>query len=138
MSDLSLVRFRGYSELPGAQLLLDQLRVEAPQELAHGIHLIVVQSQDGSLVVGDSHHAGADASPFLQAEVEECILGELRAVLNLESLRVTERWMGAYPVDEHDDVCIEAPDPSVRVVVVTSGTGASTAFALAEDVFDRW
>jgi D-hydroxyproline dehydrogenase subunit beta len=52
MSDLSLVRYRGYSELPGAQLLLDQLRVEAPQELAHGIHLIVVQSQDGSLVVG--------------------------------------------------------------------------------------
>jgi glycine/D-amino acid oxidase-like deaminating enzyme len=39
MSDLSLVRYRGYSELPGSQLLLDQLRVEAPRELAHGIHL---------------------------------------------------------------------------------------------------
>jgi FAD dependent oxidoreductase TIGR03364 len=138
MSDLSLVRYRGYAALPQAQTLLEVLQDEQPDALAHGVHLIAVQGGDGALVVGDSHHAGADASPFLQAEVEECILAELRAVLNLESLRVTERWMGAYPVDEHDDVCIEAPDPSVRAVVVTSGTGASTAFALAEDVFERW
>ena len=35
MSDLSLVRYRGYSELPGAQLLHDQLRVECREALDH-------------------------------------------------------------------------------------------------------
>lgn len=137
MSDLSLVRYRGYAELPESAALLAVLREEQADALTHGIHLIAVQGADGSLVVGDSHHPGDDASPFAQAEVEECILRELRAVLNLESLRVVERWMGAYPVGDAD-VRIEAPDDQLRAVVVTSGTGASTAFALAEDVFDRW
>jgi D-hydroxyproline dehydrogenase subunit beta len=138
MSDLSMVRYRGYAELPASAALLRVLEEEQADALAHGIHLIAVQSGDGSLVVGDSHHADDVASPFAAAEVEECILRELRAVVNLESLRVTERWVGAYPTDPEDDVRIEAPEPSVRVVVVTSGTGASTAFALAEDVFERW
>jgi D-hydroxyproline dehydrogenase subunit beta len=138
MSDLSLVRYRGYAELPESAALLKVLQEEQAQALEHGVHLIAVQGSDGSLVVGDSHHGGDDASPFAQAEVEDCILTELRAVLNLESLRVVERWMGAYPVDARSDVRIEAPDEQLRAVVVTSGTGASTAFALAEDVFDSW
>ena len=35
-------------------------------------------------------------------------------------------------------IVIETPDDATRVVVVTSGTGASTAFGIAEDVFAAW
>jgi FAD dependent oxidoreductase TIGR03364 len=137
MSDLSLVRYRGYSELPGAQLLLDQLRVEAKQELAHGIHLIVVQSQDGSLVVGDSHHYGQAMRPFASREVEDLILYEMQRLLCLGHYQVTERWTGIYPSAQQDSMVREVMS-GVQLVSVTSGTGMSTSFGLAEDIVHNW
>lgn len=138
MSDLSLVRYRGFSALPEAGALRTRLELEAAAELAHGIHLIVVQGADGSLVVGDSHHEQRSASPFASEEVDERILDELRRVLDLGRLRVMERWVGTYPVGGPADVLVEACGDALRVVVVTSGSGASTAFALAEEVMGAW
>ena len=66
MSDLGLGRYLGYAELPAATTLKARLAVEQADHLKHGIHLIVVQSADGSLVVGDSHHYAATPDPFSQ------------------------------------------------------------------------
>jgi FAD dependent oxidoreductase TIGR03364 len=138
MSDLSLVRYGGYSALPTAQALRRQLEDEVPHSLAHGIHLIVVQSADGTLVVGDSHHDDATPEPFASEAVDHLILGHLHETLELAECEVVERWTGVYPVGAGTDCLIEAPDAATRVVVVTSGTGASTAFGIAEEVFDGW
>lgn len=132
MSDLSLVRYRGYSELPGAALLEDRLRLEQGRELQHGIHLIVVQSADGSLVVGDSHRYGDFMPPFEPAEAEELILHEMQRMLCLGHYRVEERWTGIYPSGSQDAFIADVL-PGVQVVSVISGTGMSTAFALAEE-----
>ncbi len=132
MSDLSLVRYRGFSELPGAQRLEDRLRLEVPRALQHGIHLIVVQSADGSLVVGDSHQYGAALPPFVPAEAEELILAEMQRMLCLGHYQVEERWTGIYPSGTQD-AFMETVLPDVQVLSVTSGTGMSTAFALAEE-----
>lgn len=138
MGDLSLVRYAGYAALPQARVLRDELSSEVPQSLAHGIHLIAVQSSDGTLVVGDSHHDDASPLPFSSEEIDRCILRHLRETLDLGECEVVERWIGTYPVGHSEDSLVEAPDPSVRVVLVTSGTGASTAFGLAEDVLRAW
>jgi D-hydroxyproline dehydrogenase subunit beta len=132
MSDLSLVRYRGYSELPGAQMLEDRLRLEVPQTLYHGIHLIVVQSDDGSLVVGDSHHYGKSIAPFVPGEVEALILAEMQRILCLGHYQVEERWTGIYPSGSQD-AFVEEVLPGVQLVSVISGTGMSTAFAIAEE-----
>ncbi len=138
MSDLSLVRYHGYSKLPAAAPLLEQLRHEEAESLAHGIHLIVVQSADGSLVVGDSHHYGAVLEPFADQRVDELILEHLQRTLKLRQAKVTERWVGTYPSSATTDCLIDRPDDATRLVLVTSGTGASTAFGIAEEVFDAW
>ena len=132
MSDLSLVRYRGFNKLPGAARLEDRLHMEAPRALQHGIHLIVVQSSDGSLVVGDSHQYGEAMPPFVPAEVEELILLEMQRVLCLGHYQVKERWTGIYPSGDQD-AFIETVLPDVQVLSVTSGSGMSTAFALAEE-----
>jgi len=132
MSDLSLVRYRGFNELPGAQRLADRLQQEMPRALHHGIHLIVVQSADGSLVVGDSHQYGTALPPFVPAEAEELILSEMQRLLCLGHYQVEERWTGIYPSGPQD-VLIETVLPDVQLLSVTSGTGMSTAFALAEE-----
>ena len=138
MSDLSLVRYHGYSKLPAAAPLLEQIRREEGESLDNGIHLIVVQSADGSLVVGDSHHYGAAPEPFADQRVDELILGHLHKTLKLQQARVTERWVGTYPSSPVTDCLIDKPDDATRLVLVTSGTGASTAFGIAEDVFATW
>jgi FAD dependent oxidoreductase TIGR03364 len=138
MSDLSLVRYAGYAALPEAGALRRQLQGEAPELLSAGIHLIAVQSRDGSLVVGDSHHEETAASPFASEAIDDLLLAELHDGLARPVGRVVERWIGHYPVGHDADCLIDAPDAATRLVLVTSGTGASTAFALAEDLIDAW
>jgi len=138
MMDLSLARYHGYSQLPAAAALRTQLEAEEGESLAHGIHLIVVQSADGSLVVGDSHHYGPVLEPFADQRVDELILRHLRSTLKLKEAVVTERWVGTYPSSASTDCLIDRPDDATRLVLVTSGTGASTAFGIAEEVFASW
>jgi hypothetical protein len=47
---------------------------------------------------------------------------------------VLERWTGTYASATERTMFIDAPSPAVRLVMVTSGSGASTGFALGEEV----
>ena len=132
MSDLSLIRYGGYAALPQAEALRRRLAVDQPAHLANGVHLIAVQSADGSLVVGDSHHYGDLPPPFAPAEAEDCILDEFQRATGVSPPPVLERWVGAYAVAEGRNYFIDAPSEDVRLVMVTSGTGASTGFGIAE------
>jgi len=134
MSDLSLGRYLGYAALPQARPLCEALAARQPNHLAHGVHLIVTQSADGSLVVGDSHHYGDTADPFMRGDIEALILEEFRAATGLAPPPVVERWTGVYASAAGKTMFVDAPGPDVRLVMVTSGTGASTAFAIGEDV----
>jgi FAD dependent oxidoreductase TIGR03364 len=133
MSDLGLVRYLGYSELPEAAALRAVLAREQAAQLADGIHLIVVQSADGSLVVGDSHHYAATPDPFQPEAVDARILEEFEAALGIAAPPVLERWTGLYASAPDKLMFRDAPAERVRLVMVTSGTGASTAFAIAEE-----
>jgi D-hydroxyproline dehydrogenase subunit beta len=134
MSDLSLLRYGGFSSLPAAGALRRRLEIEQGEYLGKGIHLIVAQSSDGSLVVGDSHHYAPDAVPFADEAVYDLILEEYRAVMGAPPPAVRERWTGSYATAQNRAVLIDTPLPKVRLVVVTSGIGASTGFAIGEEV----
>jgi D-hydroxyproline dehydrogenase subunit beta len=132
MSDLGLVRYLGYADCPSLPALRARLLEEQAPWLDDGIHLIAVQSADGSLVVGDSHHYGDSPDPFQPRNVDDRMLAEFSAVLDLPAPEVIERWVGVYP--SGPDVAFhETPMDGVRLVMVTSGTGASTGFAIAEE-----
>lgn len=135
MSDLSLIRYEGYADLPEAQALKKRLQGEQAEHLAQGIHLIVVQSADGSLVVGDSHVYGDAEEPFASAQTEDLIMNEFHHVLNLPKAKVTERWTGCY-ASAQDVVFKATPSTGVAIGVVTGGTGASTSFAFARELLD--
>lgn len=132
MSDLSMVRYLGYANLPEAAALRHRLAVEEASALAHGVHLIAVQSADGSLVVGDSHDYAATPSPFSTTAIDAVMLDAYAQVLGTPPA-VVARWTGTYASASGHSI-VRTPAQGVRLVVVTSGTGASTSFALAEDV----
>jgi FAD dependent oxidoreductase TIGR03364 len=133
MSDQSLVRYLGWSELPEAAALKARLQAEQQDWLDEGIHLIVVQGSDGGLVVGDSHHYEWSPSPFHRARVDDLILQEMHNVLRLPGARVSERWTGTYASLPDRLMIREDVAEGVKLVIVTSGTGASTGFAIGEE-----
>jgi len=111
-----------------------RLAAEQADHLKHGIHLIVVQSADGSLVVGDSHHYASAPDPFSHEQVDALILDEFRSALGIEPPPTIERWIGTYASAADRSVLIDAPEPSVRLAIVTCGAGASTGFAIGEEL----
>lgn len=133
MSDLGLARYAGYAALPEAEALRRRLGAEQQDALDNGVHLIVVQSADGSLVVGDSHHYAATPDPFAPDDVDEIILEEYRRVFAAPQPKVAARWTGTYSSADRT-MFADAPGPDVRLVMITGGTGASTSFAIAEEV----
>jgi FAD dependent oxidoreductase TIGR03364 len=134
MSDLSLGRYLGYARLPAAKPLIARLKAEHAQAVDCGVHLIVAQGADGALIVGDSHRYDDVAEPFMATGVERLILDEFEAATGLAAPPVVERWTGSYAWAPETDLIVERPAPDVRLVMVTAGNGASTAFALAEQV----
>jgi glycine/D-amino acid oxidase-like deaminating enzyme len=98
------------------------------------VHLIVVRSADGSLVVGDSHHYADTPDPFAPDNVDDLILDEYDQVFAGPRPRVVERWTGVYASAADRLMLVDRPSDALRIVLITSGTGASTAFAIAEEV----
>ena len=66
--------------------------------------------------------------------MDRLILDELAAVLELPNPAVAERWTGTYASAPDRLMLVDRPAQDVCLVLVTSGTGASTAFAIAEEV----
>ena len=132
MSDLSLRHYLGYADCPSLPALQARLAEEQAGWLAEGVQLVAVQNSDGSMVVGESRQYGAAPDPYQPREVDDLILSELTAVLDIERPQVIERWTGVYPAGP-DTAFVEAPMQGVRLAMVTSGTGASTGFAIGEE-----
>jgi FAD dependent oxidoreductase TIGR03364 len=134
MSDLGLVRYAGYSALPEAAALRARLKNEQAEHLRQGIHLIAVQSADGTLVVGDSHQYATTPDYFADERVDELIRDEFTAATGRRPTAVCQRWIGTYPSCADRSMFIDAPARNVRIVMITSGSGASTGFAIGEEV----
>ncbi|WP_158815821.1 TIGR03364 family FAD-dependent oxidoreductase [Methylocapsa sp. S129] len=133
MTDLSLVRYLGYAELAEAAALRRRLDREQSAHLAAGVHLIVVGAADGSMVIGDSHVYADTPDPFASEAFDELILDEYEALFGGRPA-IQERWMGTYASADDRLMLVDAPYPNVRIAIVTSGTGASTAFAIGEEI----
>jgi FAD dependent oxidoreductase TIGR03364 len=134
MSDLGMVRYLGYAEQPAAAALRVRLEAEQGEHLANGVHLIVVRSADGSLVVGDSHHYGTTPDPFAPTGVDDLILDEYAAVFSGPRPALAEHWTGTYASAPDRLMLVDRPANALRIVLITSGTGASTSFAIGEEV----
>ncbi|RYG16783.1 MAG: TIGR03364 family FAD-dependent oxidoreductase [Caulobacteraceae bacterium] len=134
MADLSLARYEGYAALPEAEALLRRLREERGDLLDLGVHLIAVQSADGSLVVGDSHEYDAAPDPFQRREIDDLILKALRESMPGYDTPAVERWIGVYAWSPQHPWFTEEVAPGVHMTVVTCGAGMSTGFAIGERV----
>ncbi|HKK29207.1 MAG TPA: TIGR03364 family FAD-dependent oxidoreductase, partial [Alphaproteobacteria bacterium] len=76
---------------------------------------------------------GDPPPPFADERVDELILEEFRSVAGIAAPRVIQRWNGTYASASDRTMLTDAPAVNVRLVVISSGTGASTSFAIGEE-----
>ncbi|BAU73113.1 TIGR03364 family FAD-dependent oxidoreductase [Metapseudomonas furukawaii] len=131
LTGLSCVHYGAFSDLPEAEAIREQIREQQPELEEHGIHLLVSPTPRGELIIGDSHHYGADASPFNAEAVDEILLGLAEQTLGTR-LAVVERWQGVYGARGPGPFSVLKAAPGVTAVLMHSGVGMSIGPALGE------
>ena len=131
----SMLRYAGFAALPEAETVRREVTTASPQLLEIGANVMLTRRPDGTLLVGDSHHYGAAAPPFLDESVTEALLTEVAALLGVPSLRVLERWQGVYASSPLQEILRDAPGPGIESVTVTTGLGMTLSFGLAAETF---
>ncbi len=105
---------------------------ETPEYDRWGIHVLVSQTAQGELTLGDSHEYGLAVDIFNKSEIDELVLRNLRTFLQAPSLDIAQRWHGVYAKHPERTFVSLAPAENVRVVTATGGSGMTLSFGLAE------
>ena len=135
---LSLRHYPAFASCPSLPALERRIAQHHPALDRWGIHVLVAQNGLGELVLGDSHEYGLTPEPFDHPEIDALILAYLETFLAVPSLEIAQRWHGVYVKDPTRDVFLAEPEPGVRIVNGLGGTGMTTSFGLAQDVFADW
>lgn len=107
---------------------------EMPDYDRWAIHLLVSQTADGALTIGDSHQYGLAVDIFNKEEIDRLIIENARTFLRAPNLTIAERWYGVYA--KHPDAAYVSIDaaPLVRIVTAPGGSGMTLSFGLAEQM----
>ncbi|MFB6959225.1 TIGR03364 family FAD-dependent oxidoreductase [Streptomyces sp. NPDC056309] len=131
---LTLLHYAAFDGLTARAALSDRMAVELPFHREHGIHVLLSQTADGRLTIGDSHAYGMTHDPFENEEINEAVLSYLDTFAALPNARITERWAGYYPsLRDGRTELVVSPEPAVTVVNGVGGAGMTLSFGLAEE-----
>lgn len=131
LGGLSLTRYSAFADCPDLPALRAFQQAHQAAAVAHGVHVIAAQEDDGSVTLGDSHHYGAGAAPEDARAVDDLILDDLAGMMHLPRPRIARRWVGSYAHLPGCDALTLEPASGVTAVTVTTGQGMTHGFALA-------
>jgi len=112
--------------------LKERITLEKPEYEKYLIHVLVSQTADGAITLGDSHEYGAAVDIFDKAEIDELTMREAESFLRLPDFRVAERWHGVYSLHSAKPFFEAEPAPGVHIVTAPGGSGMTLSFGLAE------
>jgi FAD dependent oxidoreductase TIGR03364 len=112
--------------------LAARIAEKTPEFDRWGIHVMVSQTVDGALTLGDSHQYGLNVDIFDRPEINRLIVDYARRYVLAPTLEIAETWHGAYAKHSVVPYVRYAPAPNVHGVIVTSGIGMTLSFGLAE------
>jgi FAD dependent oxidoreductase TIGR03364 len=112
--------------------LQDRVAREMPEYDRWAIHVLVSQTADGAITLGDSHEYGDSPDIFDRAEIDELILREAANFLQLPDMRIAQRWNGTYALHPEKPFLEAEPAPGVRIMTAPGGSGMTLSFGLAE------
>jgi FAD dependent oxidoreductase TIGR03364 len=131
-SGLTLRFYKAFSICSTLGALRARIAAEKPEYDRWAIHLLVAQTADGAITLGDSHEYGLESDIFNKCLVDDLILREAATFLRLPSWAIAERWHGVYSLHPQQPFFESEPAPGVRIVTAPGGSGLTLSFGLAE------
>lgn len=133
LSGLSIARYPAFADCPSYANLGRSNNGELEE---YGIHLLLKQASDGSVIIGDSHEYRDIFEAHCLEErtnpaINEAILRYARGMVRLPSWAIAELWNGYYL--QHPDKLIytETIDERIHIVTGIAGKGMSTGAGFA-------
>lgn len=107
-----------------------------------GIHILMKQAEDGSILLGDSHaytpiNEQADLGFEISAEINELILREAKKIVSLASWDIEATWIGNYSEAKQDDVYTKTVDDVIHIVNGIGGKGITISPGFAYEYIQK-
>jgi FAD dependent oxidoreductase TIGR03364 len=135
---LTLTHYDSFKDCAALALLEARVALEMPFLVEHGIHVLLSQTANGALTIGDSHHYRLTVDPFDREDINAAILGYLRKFAVVPTFAIEERWHGVYPKMKNGaSELVAEVAPGVWVVNGLGGAGMTLSFGLAEEVLAK-
>ncbi len=103
-----------------------------------GIHVMVSQTMQGEVTIGDSHEYGSPVDVFDKPEIDELILDYLHTMARFPILEIAQRWHGVYARHPHEPYVRLRPETGVEILTGLGGAGMTLSFGLAEKTIEAW
>jgi D-hydroxyproline dehydrogenase subunit beta len=131
-SGLTLRFYKAFEICKTLPALRARIAAEKPEYDRWAIHLLVSQTADGAITLGDSHEYGIDIDIFNKSLLDDLILREAATFLRIPSWLIADRWYGVYALHPERPFFEAVPAPGVRIVTAPGGSGMTLSFGLAE------
>jgi D-hydroxyproline dehydrogenase subunit beta len=129
---LTLRFYKAFRLCTTLEMLKARIAAEKPEYDRWAIHILVSQTADGAVTLGDSHEYGDSLDTFDKAEIDRLILNEAQSFLRLPSWTIAEHWHGVYALHPELPFFAASPAPGVRIMNGVGGSGMTLSFGLAE------
>lgn len=127
LTGLSIRRYEAFYECPSFDAVKAR---EIPEsfEKKWGVHILLKQAADGSVIIGDSHEY-ADAADIdnlgfdLRADVDEFMINEAKKIFDLPTFEIQNRWFGMYSQCKENDIFQHTVDQNIHIITGIGGKG---------------
>ena len=129
---LTLRSYPAFAVCSSLDRLKKRFAEETPEYDRWGIHVLVAETTERDLTIGDSHEYGCLADSGHNPEIDRLILDYAGTFLRVPTLEIARRWVGMYV--KHPVLPFASMDaaPGVRIVTGAGGAGMTLAFGIAE------
>jgi FAD dependent oxidoreductase TIGR03364 len=141
LTGLTIRRYESFKSLK-SYAGLDPAEVNQ-QAVANGIHVLFKQRDDGSVVIGDSHHyadvAEAEKLGFdVHMDVNRIILEEAKKIANLPDWDMVHYWNGFYAqMKGKEEIFEHSPSANVHIFTAIGGKGMTASAGYAKEQVAR-
>lgn len=129
---LTLRFYPSFSVCQSLGALRKRIAEETPEYDRWEIHVLVSQTADGAITLGDSHEYGLAVDIFNKEEIDALILKYAAQFLRIPDNSIAERWYGVYAKHPEKPYLTMRPHPSVQIVTSPGGSGMTLSFGVAE------